>query len=196
MAPSPEKDVLHLYLKAARQAVVWKLEGLGDYDARRPLVPTGTNLVGLVKHLATVESGYFGEVFGRPFPEPLAWMAEGSHPTDDSWATAQESVEDIVSLYRRVWAHSDATIDSLELDSTGAVPWWPEDRRQVTLQLVLVHMTTETHRHAGHADIIRELIDGAAGLRPGGANLPTEDPEWWAAHRRRVEEAARRAAGR
>ena len=87
------------------------------------------------------------------------------------WATADESREQIVELYRRVWAHADATIAALDLDAIGAWPWWPRRAREVTLHLILVHIIAETHRHAGHADIVRELIDGAAGLRAGNDNL-------------------------
>src|SRR5260370_1664083 len=120
---------------------MWKLEGLGEYDVGRPLTPTGTNLLGLVKHLASVETGYFGQVVGRPFDEPLPWMVDVNGVDTDSvgpdafvadlWATPDESRTQIVELYRRVWAHSDATIEALDLDATGQVPWWPEDRREV-----------------------------------------------------------------
>lgn len=187
------KADLHRYLQVAREAVLWKLEGLSEYDARRPLTRTGTNLLGLVKHLAGVEAGYFGEVFDRPFGEALAWMEDDAEPNADMWATESESREDLTALYRRVWSHADATITELDLDTTGRVPWWPEDRRVVTLHRVLVHVATESHRHAGHADIVRELIDGAAGFREGNDNLPRGDDDWWAEHRERVERAARSA---
>jgi hypothetical protein len=82
-------------------------------------------------------------------------------------ATEQESREDIVDRYRRVWAHSDATMSSLAVDSPGHVPWWP--RPDVMLFNVLVHVLTETCRHAGHADILREQIDGATGVSPDRA---------------------------
>ncbi|HET7519898.1 MAG TPA: DinB family protein [Actinomycetes bacterium] len=190
--PDPKAD-LRRYLQAAREALVWKLEGLSEYDARRPMVPTGTNLLGLVKHVASVEAGYFGETFGRPFPEPLPWLDEGADPNADMWATAEESREQIVGLYHRVWAHSDATIDALALDAVGKVPWWPRERREVTLQQILVHMIAETHRHADHADIVRELIDGAAGLREGNDNLAPGDQAWWERYRSRLEHAAREA---
>ncbi len=157
------KSNLHRYLRTAREALLWKLDGLSSYDVRRPLTPTGTNLLGLVKHLAGVEAGYFGNTFGRPFAEPMPWTAEDAEPNADMWAAAHESREELVDLYRRVWAHSNATIDSLDLESPGVVPWWPEERRNVTLHLVLVHTIAETSRHAGHADIVRELIDGTAG---------------------------------
>jgi hypothetical protein len=188
----PKAD-LHRYLQAARDALVWKLDGLSEYDVRRPMVPTGTNLLGLVKHEASVESGYFGETFGRPFEEPMPWLAADAEPNADMWATADESREQIVGLYRRVWAHSDATIDTLDLDAVGHVPWWPDDRSEVTLHRILLHMVAETQRHAGHADIVRELIDGAAGLRADNDNLAPGDTAWWENYRSRLERAARDA---
>ncbi len=191
-ASNPKAD-LHRYLQIAREALVWKLDGLSEYDIRRPMVPTGTNLLGLVKHVASVELGYFGETFGRPSDEPLPWFDEGAEPNADMWATAEESRETIVGLYHRVWAHSDATIDALGLDAIGHVAWWPDDRREVTLHKILVHMTAETHRHAGHADIVRELIDGAAGLRADNDNMPAEDAVWWEDYRGRLERVAREA---
>jgi uncharacterized damage-inducible protein DinB len=191
-APEP-KDVLHRSLQTARDVLLWKLDGLSERDIRRPLTPTGTNLLGLVKHVASVEAGYLGEVFGRPFPEPLPWYAPDAEPNADMWATPDESRADIVGLYHRVWAHSDSTIEALPLDASGQVPHWPPERRDVTLHQVLVHMIAETHRHAGHADIVRELIDGAAGMRPDLDNLAPGDEAWWAAYRRRLEEAAGQA---
>jgi hypothetical protein len=173
--------------------MVWKLEGLSEYDARRPMTPTGTNLLGLVKHVAGVELGYLGFVFGRPPEVAMPWMDEGAEPNADMWATADESRDDILRLYHGAWAHSDATIDALPLDHVGSVPWWPPERRQVTLHRVLVHLTAETHRHAGHADVLRELIDGAAGMRRDYDNLPSVDAGWWAAHWDRLERLARQA---
>lgn len=196
MDAAAAKADLHRYLQVAREALLWKLEGTSEYDARRPLVPTGTNLLGLVKHLAGVEAGYFGSVFGRPFPEPLPWFADDAEPNADMWATAEESRDDVIGLYRRVWSHADATITELDLDTIGTVPWWPKDRRDVSLHRILVHVTTETHRHAGHADIVRELIDGAAGLREGNDNLAPGDDAWWAAYRERLEQVAREVDGR
>lgn len=110
------------------------------------------------------------------------------------WATAEESRADVVGLYRRVWDHADTTITQLELDATGTVPWWGSGGNPVTLHRILVHVATETHRHAGHADILRELIDGAAGYDSPGDNLPEVDAGWWADHRDRVEQAAKDAA--
>ena len=188
------KAHLMRYLQSGREALVWKLDGLSEYDARRPMTPTGTNLLGIVKHVASVESEYFGVCFDRPFPEPLPWFTEEAEVNADMWATADQSREDIVGMYRRVWAHSDATIEALDLDAPGNVPWWGAEG-SVTLHLVLVHMIAENERHAGHADIVREMIDGTAGLSKKYSNLPDRDAAWWAAYRERVEQAAKAAAG-
>lgn len=190
----PKAD-LHHYLRRSREALLWKLDGLSEYDIRRPLVPTGTNLLGLVKHVAGVAAGYFGEVFDRPFAEPLAWLADDAEPNADMWATANESRDDVVGLYERVWQHADSTIEALALDTPGRVPWWGE-RGDVTLHLILVHMIAELNRHAGHADIVRELIDGAAGVSAVNDNLPPGDAAWWAAYHDRVEQAAAEATVR
>ena len=193
---SEVKDDLLGYLQRGRDVLVWKLEDASELDVRRPLTPTGTNLLGLVKHLVAVESGYLGEVFGRPFPEPVPWAADDAEPESDMWATPEESRAELVALYRRVWAHSAATVAALDLTATGTVPWWPEERRHPTLHRVLVHLVAETQRHAGHADIVRELVDGAAGMLPDVSNLGTADAGGQAAHRARVQAAAEEAAGR
>jgi hypothetical protein len=194
MRESDAKADLSRYLQVAREAVLWKLDGLSEYDARRPMTPTGTNLLGLVKHLAGVEIGYFGDTFGRPFDGPLPWSEdEEPEPNADFWATLDESREQIVGLYRAVWAHSDATIETRDLEAMGRVPWWPAERAAVTLHKVMVHVIAETNRHAGHADIVRELIDGATGLREGNSNLPANDQAWWEDYRNRLEQAARDA---
>lgn len=171
------KADLHRSLRVAREALTWKLEGLSEYDVRRPLVPTGTNLLGLVKHVASVEAGYLGDTFGRPFPQELPWFADDAEPNADLYASADETRESVLDLYHRVWAHSDATVEALPLDAPGRVPWWGEDG-DVTLHRVLVHITTETHRHAGHADLVRELVDGSAGLRAGRDNLWVPEGGW------------------
>jgi hypothetical protein len=173
--------------------MLWKLEGLSEYDVRRPMTPTGTNLLGLVKHLAIVEFGYFGETFGRPSDETLPWLKYNTEPNADMWATVEESRDDIVGLYRRAWAHADVTFDSLPLDTIGHVPWWPDEHNAVTLHSILVRMVGETNRHAGHADILRELIDGVVGWLEIGDNLPPADEDWWESYRNRLEQAAREA---
>ena len=163
---NPKAD-LHRYLQAARAALLWKLDGLSEYDIRRPMVPSGTNLLGLVKHLAAVEQGYFGATFDRPFPEQLPWFEDGAEPNADMWATADESRAEIIGLYERACAHSDATIEALDLDTLGHVPWWPADRSETPLHRILVHMIAETNRHVGP----RRHRPGAhrrGGRAPGG----------------------------
>ncbi|MET7368803.1 DinB family protein [Streptomyces sp. NPDC005566] len=186
-------DLLH-YLQAARDALLWKLDGLAEYDIRRPLTPTGTNLLGLVRHLTGVELGYFGDTFGRPFfDEPPSWYGEDAEPGADMWATPDESRDMVVGLYRRAWEHADTTIATHGLDAVGRVPWWPEERSRVTLHHVLVRVLGDTQRHAGHADIVRELIDGAVGMAKGNDNMPPGDQSSWESYRGRLERAAQEA---
>ncbi|MEV0095912.1 DinB family protein [Streptomyces sp. NPDC050738] len=184
------KDNLHGRLRRDREALLWKLDGLSEYDARRPLTATGTNLLGLVKHVATVEARYFGEVFGRPSPEPLSrWQdSDGS----DQWAAEDETRDQIIGFYRRTWEHSDATIDELALDAPGHVPWWPEPFSTSNLFAIMVHVLGESVRHAGHADILREGLDGRTGLRP--EHEQRIDEEARAAYCAKIEQAARSAA--
>ncbi|RSN93225.1 type I restriction endonuclease subunit M [Streptomyces sp. WAC 05379] len=183
------KDNLHGRLRRDRNTLLWKLDGLSEYDARRPLTATGTNLLGLVKHVATVEARYFGEVFDRPSPEPLCrWQdSDGS----DQWATEDETREQIIGLYRRTWEHSDTTINELSLDAPGHVPWWAEPAPNTNLFAVMLHVLTETIRHSGHADILREGLDGRTGVRPEYEQPIDEEAR--AAHRARIEQAARSA---
>ena len=136
-----QKHQLHAYLRECREAVTWKAQGLSEYDVRRPLTPTGTNLLGLIKHLAIVEAWYFGQTFDRPF--------------------------------------------------TPRLPWWTQP--EVTLHTMLVHVLAETSRHAGHADILRERLDGRTGMRAGNLNLTKHDDQWWTDYRALIEAAARSA---
>ena len=149
MTVTDAKTDLRRYLQDAREALLWKLDGLSEYDIRRPLVPTGTNLLGLVKHQAGVELAYFGDTFGLPAPGQLAW--DESDPNSDMFARPDESREFIIDRYRRAWAHADVTISELPLDATGHVPWWPADTNDVTLHHILVRVATDTGLHAGHA---------------------------------------------
>ena len=180
------KETLRDGLRLMRSDLLAKLDGLSEYDMRRPMTDTGTNLLGLVKHVASVELGYFTDVFGRPGRQ-LAWYADDAEEEADMWATPEESSESIIELHHFSAEKTDETIDALELDSPAYVPWWTPERRDTNLGKLLVHMTRETARHAGHADIIRELIDGQAGLRAGDPNIRDRD---WAEHRARLEAAA------
>lgn len=158
------KQALHRSLQQSRAGLLSRLTGLGEYDLRRPLTPTGTNLLGLAKHLAGLEYGYLGESFARAAPEALPWVDDGSiWQNADMWVKPEESREYIFGLYERACAHADRTIADLDLESAGSVPHWPEGQRDATLGDLLVLMVAETAQHAGHADIIRELVDGAAG---------------------------------
>jgi hypothetical protein len=185
------KSSLHSHLRSVREAMLSKLEGLSEYDIRRPLTPTGTNLLGLIKHLSIVEARYFGESFGRPFPEHLPWWDEDAEGNADMWATEDESRAEIIGWYRRAWAHADATIDVLALDAPGRVSWWTWSPG-VVLFNILVHVISETNRHAGHADILREQLDGPA-VGADNPNLPEHDAAWWESYYERVERAARAA---
>jgi uncharacterized damage-inducible protein DinB len=190
MTAADDKAELLEYLQEGRDALLFKLEGLSEYDIRRPLTPTGTNLLGLVKHLAVVEVGYFSVPFGRQVGGPHPWFDDESEPNSDMWATSEESREAILAGYRRAWAYAEAAIGELPPDAVGWVPWWGPDGRDVTLHRVLVHVVAETHRHAGHADIVRELVDGSVGLQTVGDNLPERDEGWWRDYHGRLERVA------
>ena len=201
------KDYLHDDLRDRRSTLLWKLDGLDEYDVRRPLTPSGTNLLGLVKHLTITEAWYFGEVFGRPVPERLPWRDDDADERDDDaklaalfdyklqladmWARSEESRVEVVDRYRRMWAHSDETIAALDIDASGRVAWWP--RPNVKLFNILVHVLGETNRHAGHADILREQLDGSVGTHAGAQGLHAGDTAFWKNHRAKVEQAAKAA---
>lgn len=188
------KDYLHGDLREVREGMLRKLDGLSEYDVRRPLTATGTNLLGLVKHLTVTEARYFGEVFGRPFPEPVLRWDDLERRGTDLWVTEHETREEITDRYRRAWAHSDATIAALAVDAPGHVPWWP--RPDVMLFNVLVHVLTETTRHAGHADILREQLDGAVEMDPEGMARRGQDAAYWARRHAEIERAAQAARSR
>jgi hypothetical protein len=180
------KEELHRKLQASRAVMLSKLDDLSEYDRRRPMTPTGTNLLGLVKHLAGLEYGYLGEAFGRPAPETMSWIEDDSiWQGADMWARPDESSEYILGLYRRACAHADRLIAALDLAAPGSVAHWPEDRRATTLGVLLIRMVAETAQHAGHADIIRELIDGK-----GGPDQNALDEPAWPEYIAQVQAAA------
>jgi hypothetical protein len=164
----PIKDELLRVLQASRAALLTKLDGLPEYDVRRPLTPTGTNLLGLVKHLAGLEYGYLGEAFSRPPVERPSWFRDDPSTEIDMWATPDESREYVVGVYRQACAHADTTVAELDLDSPGYVAHWADGQRDTTLGVLLILMLAETSQHAGHADILREQLDG----RIGRGNTP------------------------
>ena len=153
-----EKEILHTSLDRHRDVALWKLEGLDEERLRRPMTPSGTSLLGLVKHLAAVDYGWFCQTFGRE-TEPLPFRDDD--PDADLRPEPEETAADIVAFYRRAREASDRVIVELELDAVGTA--WLGD---VSLRWVLVHMIEETARHAGHMDIVRELLDGSTGDFP------------------------------
>ena len=192
--PMDEKEYLHRQLRGIRDVMLWKLEGLSDADIRRPMTRSGTNLLGLVKHLTGGEISYLGEAFGRPATDVRLpwWEPENAQKTietsGDMYAAPGESTEYIVDLYRRACAHSDQTIAELDLDDIGTVP---HSREKITLRQALVGRISEAHRHAGHADIVRELIDGSIGGARANPWVPDPDDEaWWQEYLARVEASA------
>ena len=155
---------LRRYLQESRERLVAALDGLGEYDIRRPVTASGTNLLGLVKHVAGGEFGYLGDCVGRPAPVKLPWYEDGSvWDGADMWATADQGRDELLDLYRLAWRHSDESIEQLGLDAPASVPWWAEEKRQTNLGSLVVRVIAETAGHAGHADIVREMIDGRGG---------------------------------
>lgn len=171
MTDADRREGLLRYLRRGWEALPWKLDGLSEYDVRRPLTPTGTNLLGLVKHVALTTSGYFGAVLGRP--DALDWSDDEVNA--DMWAKPGETRELILDAYATAVADAEAALTELPLDHPAHVSWWAEP--DVTLHRIAVHMAVELHRHCGHADILRELVDGAAGMVPDATNLPG-DLDW------------------
>lgn len=191
------KAVLWYYLRGSRRDLRWKLEGITERQLRLPMTPTGTNLLGVLKHVASVEAGYFTDCFGRPSGIAMPWFDDGAEPNADMYATAEETVQDILDLADRCAAASDAAIADLDLDDVATVPWWAQPR--VTLGRLMVHMVEEYGRHLGHVDVVRELLDGQAGLNPVAPNLPTADDgadaEWWQGYTERLQRIAEAAQG-
>ena len=179
-------DDLQQYLQEGRDSVVRALDGLSEYDARRPLVPSGTNLLGLVKHLSGIELGYLGACVGRPSPVPLPWEDDGSvWESADMWATPDQSRDHLLGIYRRAWQHSDESLATIALDAPATVAWWSEEQRQTTFGHLVVRVVAETAQHAGHCDILRETVDGQ-----GGADAGELGEDWWTSYVGKIQAAA------
>jgi hypothetical protein len=153
---TPEKEMLGEYLDFFRATMKWKVEGLGEEDARRPMTPSGTNLLGMVKHLAYVERWWFQDVFaGRDCSYP--WTDDD--PDADFRIEPGETIASVFELYDGECAESRRIAEAASLEAVA------ERRRDrgYALRWIVVHMIEETARHAGQADILRELIDGKTG---------------------------------
>jgi len=152
-----EREMLQQFLNHHRWVLTGKLEGLSDSDARHRLVPTGTTLLGLVRHATVVERNWFHYVVG----ERRAARHGGTSPADDtSWSVGPDvSVNDVLTEFATVCAQSDEIAAGSDLDQTFA----HERLGRVSLRYVYVHLIREHSRHAGHADILRELTDGSTG---------------------------------
>lgn len=151
-----EKEMLWAWLRFARATVEAKTTGLTPAQLRLPVpLPSGTSLGGLLTHLVTVEHHWFGNVLGgRGHPMPF-----GPDDPDGDWRVAEDDDPDtLVTRYREACTASDEVIAALALDEVGAQP-----TGDYTLRWALAHVTVDTSRHAGHADLLRELLDGERG---------------------------------
>ena len=186
------KQHLHQCLRWARDEVLPKLDGLDEYEVRRPMTRTGLNLLGLVKHLAFFEASYFGFVFERPYPEAIPAVDKDFRNPDLMWVPADETREQVTEGYRKACRHADETIEALAIDACGHVPWWGSN--DVPLFSVMAHMLGETRQHLGHMDLIREQLDCRIGedVEPLSSTEAADFARRW----RRTERAARVAGNR
>lgn len=183
LATGDEKSLLRTRLRLIQQDLLWKLEGLSDADLRRPMTKTGTNLIGIVKHLTGVTYGYLVSAFGRE-RETFSWeFDEELFFGLDMWATPEESTAEIIAAYRRACDAASQTIDELDLDATGK----HHTGLTVSLRWMILNVMNDTERHAGHADIVRELIDGSVGMGPVfPSTAPSDDEEFWRMYNARI----------
>jgi uncharacterized damage-inducible protein DinB len=151
-----EKTTLSAFLDWYRDALLRKIEGLNQEAATRRLVPSATTLLGMVKHLAYVERGWFQGTF---LGEPIERLRTADDPDAEFRIELGESIDRIVGLYRREVERSREIVRAASLDDHAL----RADRRNYSLRWILVHMIEETARHVGHADILREQLDGATG---------------------------------
>ena len=193
--PNSTAARLREYLNDARQAVIFKSRQLGEELARQPMTPTGTHVLGVVHHLAITEYGYFGACLNRPVNDSyVQQLLDIDDPQADFMPPADASAQQVIELYQRAIAFAEAGFDQLELASPAEVPWWVR-HRHTTLEHLMVHMIAETSRHAGHLDIVRELLDGQVGLRAEAPNLPDYTPRQWQEQRDRLQQTAQSRRG-
>ncbi|MGI5523080.1 DinB family protein [Micromonospora sp. CA-259024] len=152
-----ERAVLDSFLDFHRAVLLRKLHGLTDADARRRIVPSATTLAGLVKHLTLVERNWFPTLLA---PQPGDVYLTSEEDAVDSFAVGEhDTVAGLVEAYERACARSREVAARFDLDHVVPHPQLGE----VSLRWILVHLIEETARHAGHADILRELTDGTTG---------------------------------
>ena len=155
----PETELLLGHLRAQRQHVLGIVDGLDDAALRRPVLPSGWSIAGLVNHLAVDDERFWFQavVAGDP-----AVIAEVESADGNAWQVPSEmSARSVVDRYRAEAARSDEVIAATSIE--GEPRWWPAffgEWRMNTLREVLLHVITETACHAGHLDAARELIDG------------------------------------
>ena len=152
-----EKAVLGGFLDHYRKTLLEVCEGLSEEQLRRPMVESGTSLLGLVKHLAFVERGWFHEVVGN---QEYAYPFDVDDPDADFRIEEHETAADIFDLYRAACERSRQALEAASLDD---VVEFARRSADYNVRWVVVHMLEETARHVGHADIIREQLDGATG---------------------------------
>ena len=157
VAVAPERETLEGFLEYHRRVIGGKLRGLSEEDARRRLVPSLTTLLGLVSHAAAVERNWFQHYLGGKPREEITGNARGDDP---SWAVAAgKTIADVIAEFDSACAASRQIAAGFTPDQTV-----PHDRLgQVSLRWIYVHIIREHARHIGHADILREQIDGATG---------------------------------
>jgi hypothetical protein len=149
-----EKAMLSAFLDRYRETMIWKLKGLSREQASRRLVPSESTLLGVVKHLAYVERGWFQGDFAG---EPITFPWEEGEPGADFVIEPEDTTESIVGLYEGEIARARVVVERASLDDLS------HEKDPRSLRWIMIHMIEETARHAGHADILRELTDGAIG---------------------------------
>jgi uncharacterized damage-inducible protein DinB len=144
-----ERDTLRALLQYQRESIVKKVSGVDEAAARRALVGSGTTLLWLTKHMARAESLWIEHRF-----------AGGQQDLPDDTVQPGDTLAAAVAAYRTIWARTDAIVAASNLDEPCKTVG---DEAPVNLRWVLMHLLEETARHGGHADILRELIDGSTG---------------------------------
>jgi uncharacterized damage-inducible protein DinB len=157
-----EQQTLESFLDYYRDTILWKVSGMSNEELRKAIVPSGWSCLGMVKHLAYVERNWFRVRFAGERDLPVPWTDED--PDADFRIEPEETTDQILQFYRNEFERSRSIAASASLDDLAAE--WPADRppeKRPNLRWIYVHMIEETARHAGHLDVVRELIDGTTG---------------------------------